>query len=376
MIRKVYSDLIRRKLREEGMAWLFKRSTQYLLLQLSRMLRRPLCGPALGTIMVTYRCTFHCAMCDMPLKAAEKSKEGEKEFDTARFMEIIAEFSDLGVPGIGFTGGEPLLRDDIFDLLAETRRRGMIAHLNSNGWLLGEKQAQRIIDIGVDSINISLDGATAATHDRIRRTPGSYERAVNAVERLVSLKNKLGSHVRIKTVAVLNSANIDEVPQMLELGRSLGTDCIELIPMQPFAGKIQMGTEENGLLEKVDALVESLLNGNLHGVAIENSPAHLKLFRKSFAGRPSPIRCSAGYNSLAVDCYGNVFPCVPWINWGKTTGKLSLASLKKIWNSSAYQQEREKIGRCRDCFLNCQAELNLLFDLKVHTTKKTLREYD
>jgi MoaA/NifB/PqqE/SkfB family radical SAM enzyme len=363
MIRKVYKDLILRKFHEEGASWLFKRARQYLLLQFSEKLQRPLCGPALGTLMVTYRCTFHCAMCDMPLKAANYVRSGEKEFDTARFIGVIGEFARMGIPGIGFTGGEPLLREDIFELMAETRRLGMIAHLNSNGWLLGDRQAQRIIDIGVDSVNISLDGATAETHDRIRQTAGSFDRAVQAVERLVSLKKKHGSHVRIKTVAVIDETNMDEVPQMLALGRTLGTDCIELIPRQPFTAS-QQSAADSDLLAKVDSLVESLLNGEHQGLPIENSPAHLKLFRSSFAGLPSPVRCSAGYNSLAVDCYGNVFPCVPWINWGKTTGSIVQSTLADLWKSPDYQQQREITGSCRDCYLNCQTELNLLFDIR------------
>ncbi|MEW6713863.1 MAG: radical SAM protein [Nitrospirota bacterium] len=362
MIRKVYSDLIRRKLREDGPSWLLKRGSQYLLLQLSRLLHRPLCGPALGTLMVTYRCTFHCAMCDMPLKASSYIKRGEKEFDTARFMDVIGEFARLGIPGIGFTGGEPLLRDDIFELMAETRRLGMIAHLNSNGWLLGDKQAQRIINIGVDSVNISLDGATAETHDRIRQAQGSYDRAVKAVERLVSLKKKHKSLIRIKTVAVIDETNIDEVPQMLSLGRNLGTDCIELIPRQPFAASQQSAAGPE-LLAKVDRLVRSLLNGEYQGPSLENSPSHLRLFHSSFSGLPSPVRCSAGYNSLAVDCYGNVFPCVSWINWGKASGSIANSTLAELWNSSEYQMEREKTSRCHDCYLCCQAEMNLLFDV-------------
>lgn len=363
MIRKIYSDLIRRKLREDGPAWLFKRGSQYLLLQLSRLLHRPLCGPALGTIMVTYRCNFHCSMCDMPAKAAENVKKGEKEFDTTRFKEIIGEFADMGVLGIGFTGGEPLLREDIFDLMAETRRLGMIAHLNSNGWLLGDEQAQRIIDIGVDSVNISLDGATAETHDRIRKTTGSFDRAVHAVERLVSLKKKQNSHVRIKTVAVIDETNMDEVPRMLDLGRTLGIDCIELIPRQPF-GALQQSAAGSDLLAKVDRLVRSLLNREHQGLPLENSPAHLKLFHSSFAGLPSPVRCSAGYNSLAVDCYGNLFPCVPWINWGKSSGSVSSGKVSDAWRSASYQQQREATTMCRDCYLNCQTELNLLFDIR------------
>ncbi|TAN38694.1 MAG: radical SAM protein [Nitrospirae bacterium] len=369
MIRKVYTDMIQRKLGQEGPSWLFKRVRQYLLLQLSEKLHRPLCGPALGTLMVTYRCNFHCAMCDMPLKAANHIRDNEKEFDTNRFINIIREFARLGVPGIGFTGGEPLLRQDIFELMAETRRLGMIAHLNSNGWLLGDEQAERIIDIGVDSVNISLDGATAKTHDRIRQTTGAFDRAVEAVERLVSLKKKHNSHVRIKTVAVIDETNIDEVPQMLTLGRTLGIDYMELIPRQPFTSAKQC-TAEAALLAKADRLVKSLLNAEYQGVPLENSPAHLRLFHNSFAGLPSPIRCSAGYNSLAVDCYGYVFPCVPWINWGKTTGSIRQTTLADLWNSPDYQRHREKTGRCRDCYLNCQTELNLLFDLRGHLMQK------
>jgi MoaA/NifB/PqqE/SkfB family radical SAM enzyme len=363
MIRKVYTDLVCRKLREDGTSWLFKRAWQYLLLQLSSHLHRPFCGPALGTLMVTYRCNLHCAMCDMPLKASTHAMSGRHEFDTARFIDVIGEFARMGIPGIGFTGGEPLLRDDIFELMAETRRHGMIAHLNTNGWLMGDVQAQRIIEIGVDSVNISLDGATAGTHDRIRQMAGSFDRAVKAVERLVSLKKKHGSHVRIKTVAVLDETNIDEVPQMLALGKELGTDCIELIPRQPFAAESGTAVMETELLAKVDALVAWLLREK-HGLPLENSPAHLRLFHDSFAGLPSPVRCSAGYNSLAVDCYGNLFPCVPWINWGTSIGSIAHARLADVWHSPEYQRQREKTTACHDCYLNCQTELNLLFVLR------------
>lgn len=364
MIRKVYQDLILRKLRESGPSWLLKRCRQYLLLQLSGALHRPLCGPALGTLMVTYRCNFHCTMCDMPLKASAQARNGMTEFNTKRFLEIISEFAALGVPGIGFTGGEPLLREDIFELLASTRRQGMIAHLNTNGWLLGDEQARRIIDIGVDSVNISLDGATAATHDRIRKCTGAFERAVGAVERLIRRRQRQGAHVRVKTVAVIDESNIDEVPEMIALSRTLDTDCIEFIPRQPFADPAKEAISDLDLLARVDTLINYLLESGDLGVSLENSPAHLRLFRDSFAGLPSHVRCRAGYNSLSVDCYGDVFPCVPWINWGKPTGNVRENSLTDLWHSPAYQEQRETVSKCRDCYLNCQTELNLLFDLR------------
>lgn len=364
MIRKVYKDIILRKLKENGTSWFARRCRQYLLLHLSSGMGRPLCGPILGTLMVTYRCNFHCAMCDMPIKACTHAQKGKIEFATPRFLQIIDEFAALGVPGIGFTGGEPLLREDIFELLAATRKRGMIAHLNTNGWLLGDEQARAVIAIGVDSVNVSLDGASAATHDRIRRCAGAFDRAVSAVERLTRLKRQQGSHVRIKTVAVIDETNIDEVPEMIALAKKLGTDCIEFIPRQPFGDLSENVIPSPDHLVKVDKLVDYLLGAMKQGINIENSPAHLKLFRHSFAEHPSPVRCGAAFNSLAVDCYGDIFPCVPWINWGKATGNIDNDSLAHLWYSPAYQKQRKDVSRCRDCYLNCQTELNLLFDFK------------
>jgi len=302
-------------------------------------------------------------MCDMPLKSFAYQKHGEKEFSTEQFKNVIKQFALLGTPGIGFTGGEPLLRDDIFELMAETRRRGMIAHLNTNGWLLDDNAAQKLIDIGVDSVNISLDGATAETHDKIRNCNGSFERATQAVKRLIALKKRYNSKIRIKTVAVLDESNIDEILALLRLGKELETDCIELIPRQPFAEINRNQKNEEELIAKVDHIVEILLKKEYDGVILENSQRHLKLFHDSFAGKPSPLRCRAGYNSLAVDCYGNLFPCVPWINWGKTSGMMADSTLSKVWHSPEYQKQREITSNCRDCYLNCQAEMNILFDV-------------
>ncbi len=364
MIRKVYRDFILQKLNQDGFGWLAKRGSQYLLLHLSSLLRRPLCGPIHGTLMVTYRCNYNCVMCDMPGKCTERIRNGIQEIDTERFSAIIGEFARLGVPGLGFTGGEPMLRPDIYDLLACTRKHGMITHLNTNGYFIGDDEARRLVNIGVDSVNISLDGARPATHDRIRNFSGAFERAVTAVERLHRLRRQQGSLLRIKNVAVLDETNIDEAQDLIALSRELGADCIEFIPRQSLSAEDRNAAATNNepFLAKVDQLVDYLLAARQEGSLLENSPAHLRLFPSSFAGLPSPVRCRAGYNSLAVDCYGDVFPCFPWISWGKPAGNIREGSLVDLWKSPEYQRHREIVSKCRDCYLNGQVELNLLFD--------------
>jgi MoaA/NifB/PqqE/SkfB family radical SAM enzyme len=373
VIRKVYLDFIARKLKEDGPGWLVKRGRQYLLLHLSSMMHRPLCGPVHGSLMVTYRCNYNCVMCDMPQKCAERARAGEQELGTDRFRQIIGEFARLGVPGLGFTGGEPMLRPDIYELLACSRQHRMITHLNTNGYFIDDTAAGRLIDIGVDSVNISLDGARAETHDRIRNYSGAFERATGAVERLHRLRSVTGAHIRIKNVAVLDESNIDEAQGLIELSRELGADSIEFIPKQPFDAEGRSVAVSEQFLAKVDQLVEYLLIARQNGALLENSPAHLRLFRLSFAGLPSPVSCRAGYNSLGVDCYGDVFPCFPWISWAKPAGNVRDQSLLKLWHSKEYQQVRNRVSTCRDCFLNCHVELNLLFDLKTRISLQGVR---
>ncbi len=368
MIRKVYKDFIISKMKEDGAGWLAKRAGQYILLHLSSLLHKPLCGPIQGSLMVTYRCNYNCVMCDFPQKGVERVRAGEQELDTARFRQIIGEFASLGTPGLGFTGGEPMLRADIYDLLSCTRQHKMITHLNTNGYFIDDSAAARLIQIGVDSVNISLDGAQSETHDRIRNHSGAFERATTAVERLNRLRKKQGGALRIKNVAVIDETNIDEIPDLIRLSSELGADCIEFIPRQPLAVADLLAERtvpaDDLLLSKVDKMVAYISNAAKEGFGIENSPAHLQLLRSSFAGLPSPVRCRAGYNSLLVDCYGDVFPCFPYIGWGKPAGNIRDGSLVDLWNSPDYQKHRDSVSKCHGCYLNCQLELNLLFDHK------------
>jgi MoaA/NifB/PqqE/SkfB family radical SAM enzyme len=373
MIRKIYKDFLFRKLKEDGPGWLLKRGRQYVLLHLSSLLHRPLCGPVHGSLMVTYRCNYNCVMCDFPQKCVERVRAEEQELDTEAFRRIIGEFARLGTPGLGFTGGEPMLRADIYDLLACTRQHRMITHLNTNGYFIDDEAAGRLIAIGVDSVNISLDGARPETHDRIRNHSGAFERATAAVERLQRLRLKQGAFLRIKNVAVIDETNIDEVPDLIRLSRDLGADCIEFIPRQLFtdADRIKGGVQpaDDALTGKVDKMVAHVLKAAEEGFGIENSPAQLRLFGSSLAGLPSPVRCRAGYNSLLVDCYGDVFPCFPFISWRRPAGNIRNGSLVELWKSPEYQRHRECVSACHDCYLNGQLELNLLFD---HTTRMGL----
>lgn len=364
MIRKVYLDFIKDKIAKRDVGWFFKRILQYLLTYASFYSGYPLCGPILGTFVTNYKCNYRCKMCDFPDRDQQLRGRGLKELSTTQLKQLLKDFSDLGTAGIGFTGGEPLLREDIFELLRYAKELGLITHLNTNGSLLNEENVNRLLASKIDSVNISLDGATAKTHDTIRGSNGAFEKVIKAAGYIIKKREATGNRIRLKVVCVINELNIDEVSDIVKLAANLGTDCIEFIPEQPFSHSdtkrhLRFSDE---FIHKVKQVTDYLILAKQRGVSIENSYRHLKLFVPSFKGEKFPFACFAAYNSYAVDCYGEIYPCMSWVSWDKPVGNIKYVPFKKFWYSKAYNRMRPGITKCRDCHLNCQAELNLLFN--------------
>ena len=364
MIRKVYIDFITQKLLHYDIGWFFRRALQYLLIQ-SGFRRwaddagKPLCGPILASLSVTYACNYRCRMCNFHLRHAEMKGKNFPELSTEEWLQAIRDLATLGVSGVGFTGGEPLLRKDIFAMVETAKAVGLITHLNTNAYFLDDITIEKVLDAGTDSVNISLDGATAEVHDASRGYPGAFERAVTAIRRLNARRRERKVPARLKVVAVLSPHNVDSVRDLVLFARDLGTDCIELIPEQPF---LQPATKPSAaFLQRIKQAVEVLRSFGRAGIALENSPRHLSLFEHSFRGEKSPLKCFAAYNSIGLDTYGELFPCMPYINRGRSFGNIRNVSLQEFWYGDKSRGWRKEVSHCHDCFLNCQAELNLLF---------------
>jgi len=363
LIRKVYLDFLREKLSSKEYRWILSRGMQYALIQASRLAGRPFCGPILGTLITNYRCNYDCVMCDLKLRDRELRARGLTEFDTAQMKGILDDFASLGISGVGFTGGEPLIRKDIFELLAYTKKLGMISHLNTNGSLVNDRVAREIIEAKVDSVNVSLDGACAETHDTIRGVAGAFELAVEAVRRIAVLRGKKGALPRLKTVSVLQETNVDEVKDIITLATSLGVDCVEFIPRQPFRlDAEELPADESLFLQKMEGVTAYLLERQKGEVKIENSPGQIRGIGRWLKEMESPLRCYAAYNSFTVDCFGEIYPCLPWANWRKAVGNMRETGLREFWYSSDYNRIRQGTSACRKCYLNCQVELNILFN--------------
>jgi MoaA/NifB/PqqE/SkfB family radical SAM enzyme len=312
----------------------------------------------------------------MPAFALEQLNAGQKELDTNALKAIIDEMAQLGIKALALTGGEPLLHPDFFELVGHANQKGLMVHLSTNGLLIDSKMALKLVLAGIESIGISIDGSNAATHEHSRLSPGSFSKAIEALQLLVEQRNRHRSQTRIKVLSVVDSYNIKDIPTLIKLTGSYGADGIELMPRQQvFANASNCEvTYPNDVLEEVDRLAEMIMSERKLRKMVDNSDSHLKLFRNSFAGNEYPWTCHCANASLAVDCYGAMFPCHPWANWRRMPVSILDSSLVIKWNSLEYENVRANANHCRRCHMNCMSELSIMLE-KIPAPPKINKQY-
>lgn len=133
--------------------------------------------PAVAGLELTYRCNVRCRHCYV-------NGLGGEELRLNECRRLIDDLYDLGTFCLVFTGGEPLLREDFFDIVGHARKKGFLTVLFTNGTRIDRETADRIEAARFWQVEISLCGATAATHDRVTRCPGSFAKTVAAVRHL------------------------------------------------------------------------------------------------------------------------------------------------------------------------------------------------
>ena len=346
-MRRLYIDLLRARLARGDLGFPFRAARTLW------GVRRGEARPLLGTLIVTYRCDLACEFCDLPRRGDRK-----QELGTDAMKGVVSGMRDLGVLGIGITGGEPLLRKDTLAIARHGADLGMLMHLNTNGTFVTGALASEIADSGMCSVNISLDGPDAATHDRLRARDGSFARVMRAVARLVAVPHR---KYRVALTCALGESNADLFEALLDRARDIGVDRVGFIPVHEFpANRV---AQANGPVSDVGA---RLLARSRYDPLLDNSRAYLALFDAAFRGEQRPFACSAPRTSVVVDCFGSVFPCVPLNAASEPVGQLAVGrgsvgrgDVAELWRSETYARARESLKGCRACFWNCHTELDL-----------------
>ena len=164
---------------------------------------------------LSYRCNFACEHC-------YSRDEKCPELNTSDIKRIVDVLVEQQVPFINFGGGEPLIREDLYEVAEYASSRGLNVSMNTNGWLLDEAAAQRLKDAGFKSVGVSLDSFDPALHDTFRNMPGSYERALRGLDalRAVGLKSTMSS--------VISRINFRAFRELLDLARHHGVGQVYL----------------------------------------------------------------------------------------------------------------------------------------------------
>jgi MoaA/NifB/PqqE/SkfB family radical SAM enzyme len=272
--------------------------------------------PLVITFAVTYRCQLRCAHCS----AVRHIRRNERELNTKEAKRVIDESLDMGVAVVTFTGGEPLMREDIFDLISHVDKRKAITLLFTNGFLLTDDVLNKLKEAGLYSLFVSLDSVDPDEHDTLRGRLGVFRAAVEGIERAL---NK-GMMVTIASYASRSNTKRHHFLKMHKLGRKLGVhmvmffDCIS-------TGALLHDTSEMLTPQQKRRIAQySAYNFNLGTRPIFVSQA----WQNSPEGYLSGVGCVAGHLQYYVSAYGDVQPCdfTPL-----SFGNIRQTPLKRIW---------------------------------------------
>ena len=161
---------------------------------------------------ITRSCNLSCIHC----RASAERGPYPNELSTDECRRVLDEIASFSSPIIIFTGGEPLLRPDIFDILAHGQKLGMNMAVAVNGLLLDDEIARKMVERDVQRISVSLDGATAETHDKFRNVAGAFEGAMKGIE----AAKRAGLPFQINST--ITKINLGEIPDLLDLVVDIG----------------------------------------------------------------------------------------------------------------------------------------------------------
>ena len=326
-------------------------------------------------ISITNRCNSKCRMCDIP-------KNRMSELPTAQWQQVIKSASSFGAQTIVFSGGEPLLRGDIFELISFTKKESMAACLTSNGYFINGLTADKLHQAGIDVVNISIEGPRRI-HDYLRGK-GMFEKAVAALENL--RKHKIESTV----AATVSRYNYKYLSDIVELARKFGVTTIKFQPFSTIFLNNRSNTDaffiSDSEMTRLSQITQEVIR-LCRNYAIATSPrSYLEAIPFYLARKYSDAGngCAALDSSCPINCNGDIYPCWVFADNDTLIGNVKEESFSNIWNSPRCRLIIEKIKKegCPGCMMSCYdnnfakdtVEQKITFNLK-RLQKKGVPEY-
>ena len=285
----------------------------------------------------TYKCNFKCHNCGTAAGTAR-----EDELKTDEILKAVDSLSELGCKIFSVTGGEPLLRPDIFEVLGYAKKKGMAIGIVTNGYVT-EEYAEQLRNVKLDSVLVSIDGY-AANHEKIRGAKGSYEKCLKSLDFYYELK------VPVRAVStVMLDENVDDIPKIIEDVWKHNITHQRIQPLVP-EGRAR-GTRNNP--ETVKKVLRIIHDARERGINVEMSEGFGYLGVIDERVRAHEFFCGCGWNTFTIMHDGNVMGC-PALDYPEMgEGNIRKKDLKRIWwngfdkfRKTLYDDAPEK---CREC---------------------------
>jgi len=317
----------------------------------------PITPPLWLVAELTYTCPLHCPFCSNPLDFAAQTNE----LATADWIRVLREARALGAVQLGFSGGEPLTRKDLEELVAEAHALGYYTNLITSGAGLNEVRIRRLKEAGLDHIQLSFQDSTREVNDFLSST-----RTFDLKRRVAALIKDHGFPMVMN--CVIHRLNIDHVDRIIDLAVEIGAEYLELANTQYYGWALLNRDHlipSRAQLERAEAVVAA------RRADLDNRLRILFVVPDYFEGRPK--RCMNGWGTtiLCVSPDGTALPCqaarmLPNLEFPS----VRTSSVRDIWyESRAFNRFRGEAWMpepCRSCpertkdFGGCRCQAYLL----------------
>jgi MoaA/NifB/PqqE/SkfB family radical SAM enzyme len=294
---------------------------------------RPLnAGPYMAELDVTYRCNCRCQMC----QRWQDPRNNELRAD--EYEALATELHALGSHQISIAGGEPLMRDDVFDIIRSFSGRGMSVNLCTNGLLI-EKYHKQICNSRATCVTVSLDGASADSHDTIRGVPGSYRQIEDGIQRLLSHPRSSRPILRVRMT--ISNQNVNEIQAFYRKWDGVVDDVL-FQPVHHCSEAYYTGMDENSLHLDPELIAEQI---DATPLANDGYLTRLIDSLKTCGSFPHQ-QCFAAVLMARIDPWGNVYPC---LEQHVSIGSIRETDFRTTWDSERVRKERRHLAADRAC---------------------------
>lgn len=301
-------------------------------------------APRRVQIDVTPRCNQKCIYC-----LSSDLISHETEIPKEKIIDVMGKLYKKGMWILVISGGEPLIREDIFDIINYTDKLDVVTWLYTNATLIDEKAAKKLADYKKLFIQISLDSSNPKNHDIQRGVKGAFEKTVNGIKNLI--KNNI-----IPTIAItVTQINFDDIENTTDFLHNLGIKQVRMAPARLTYGRGEINKEKINLnFEKIKLLGKKISELNRKYTGKINFSVSPNMF--DYPTNPELIKslevgCEAGRDIIYISSNGDIYPCYSLCFPVFKGGNILIDDVIKVWeNSKVFNDFRKlKISNLKKC---------------------------